>query len=39
MGLVSYRMEGKLAYYRLTSDRVRSLLEDARPRVEGEATP
>ena len=39
MGLVAYRMEGKLAYYRLTSDRVRTLLDDARPRVEGEAVP
>ncbi len=39
MGLVAYRMEGKLAYYRLTSDRVRALLDDARPRVEGETAP
>lgn len=39
MGLVTYRMEGKLAYYRLTSGWVRALLDDARRRVEGEAPP
>jgi DNA-binding transcriptional ArsR family regulator len=39
MGLVTYRMEGKLAYYRLTSDWVRALLDGARRRVEGEAAP
>lgn len=35
MGLVAYRMEGKLAYYSLTSGWVRALLADARRRVEG----
>lgn len=39
MGLVAYRMEGKLAYYSLTSGWVRGLLDDARRRVEGEAAP
>lgn len=39
MGLVAYRMEGKLAYYSLTSGWVRALLDDARRRLEGEAAP
>ena len=39
MGLVTYRMEGKLAYYTLTSEWIRSLLDDARGRTEWEKAP